>query len=78
MEFQELSNDVGTLETGSYENSEGKKVYWTKVNVQELRISASFKNREDEDDEPEDRPSKRESKTSGKKKKSSGSFDDDD
>ena len=68
----------GELETGSYENSEGKKVYWTKVNVQELRISASFKNREDEDDEPEDRPSKRESKTSGKKKESSGSFDDDD
>ena len=66
----------GELETGSYENNEGKKVYWTKVNVQELRISASFKNRED--DEPEDRPSRRESKTSGRKKEASSSFDDDD
>lgn len=67
----------GELETGSYENSEGKKVYWTKVNVQEARISASFRSRDD-DNEPEDRPAKRESRPSREKKEASSSFDDDD
>ena len=56
----------GELTTGSYENSDGKKVYWTKVSVGELRVSKPF--RSDDDEDERSAPPARTKKPEGKKK----------
>lgn len=44
---------VGTIQTGSYENNEGKKVYTTDIKVDNCEILGSGKSKEEPDEEVE-------------------------
>ena len=64
----------GEIETGSYEGQDGKKVYWTKINVKEFRISKAINRGE----EPErDEAPERKSTPKGKGAKAIDPFADD-